>query len=161
MPLLLAAGQAACTAKEQGRAFSNLGAAEARELIAIAEAIIPATDTPGATDVGVIYFIDEALGSFMAGAKGFLLQGLGDLLQANGGEFAALAEAQRIQALKAIEQQPFFQLARMLTLAGMFCMPGRGGNLEHQGWALIDFAHQHAWQPPFGHYDAEEGNDNA
>lgn len=161
MPLLLATGQAACTAKEQDASFRNLSAAEARELVAIAEVILPATDTPGATDTGVIYFIDEALGGFMAGAREFLLQGLADLQAAHGGSFAALEPAAQTATLKAIEQEPFFQLVRMLTVSGMFCMPGRGGNRDHQGWRLLNFEHQHAWQPPFGHYDAEEGNENA
>ncbi len=160
MPVMLAAGQVACSAKESRAAFRNLTPLEGREFSAIAAQIMPATDTPGATEVGVIYFIDEALGGFMAGAKGFLAQGLDELLSANNGSFAELPADRQISALRAIENGSFFQLLRLLTVAGMFCMPQRGGNRDHLGWQLIGFDHRHAWQPPFGYYDAREGNEN-
>ncbi len=41
-----------------------------------------------------------------------------------------------------------------LTHCGMFAMPSRGGNRDRSGWALLGFDNQHAWQPPFGYYDA-------
>lgn len=160
MPAILAAGQVACTARESQAAFRNLTPLQGRELTAIAAEIMPATDTPGATEVGVIYFIDEALGGFMAGARNFLEQGLEDFLAAHNGSFAKLPAEGRISALVAIEQESFFQLVRMLTVAGMFCMPSRGGNQQHLGWQMINFDHRHAWQPPFGYYDASEGNKN-
>ncbi len=46
------------------------------------------------------------------------------------------------------------------SLAGMFAMPSYGGNRDHVGWSLLGFPHQHAWQPPFGHYDAQESGDD-
>lgn len=160
MPLLLSLGQAACSAKDAGAPFETLSAQEAKELSAIAAQIIPATDTPGAEEAGVIYFIDAALGDFMAGAAGFLRGGLQDLLAANGGKFASLSSDEQISALRKIEQEQFFSTMRFLTVVGMFCMPSRGGNRDHAGWNLIDFDHRHAWQAPFGYYDEREGNAN-
>jgi hypothetical protein len=50
-----------------------------------------------------------------------------------------------------------------LTHCGMFAMPSWGGNKDLAGWNLIGFDSRHAWQPPFGFYDArataEEGGD--
>lgn len=164
MPLLLAlghgAGQAACVAKESGAAFKNISAEEATELSAIAAQIIPTTDTPGAAEAGVIYFIDEALSGFMAGAAGSIRDGLKQMLEDNGGEFSSLPSEEQIDVLTRIEQGRFFGTMRFLTVMGMFCMPTRGGNRDQAGWDMIGFSHQHAWQPPFGFYDEREGNAN-
>lgn len=160
MPVLLALGQTACTSRENAAGFNNLADGEARELAAISAQIIPTTDTPGAQEAGVIYFIDEALGGFMAGAADFIRSDLKELLADNGGEFSSLTSQQQLEALTRIEQDRFFGVMRFLTVTGMFCMPIRGGNRNHVGWQLLGFDHQHAWQPPFGYYDAKEGNAN-
>ena len=44
---------------------------------------------------------------------------------------------------------------RYLTLAGMFSLPEHGGNRDQIGWRLLGFENRHAWQPPFGFYDAD------
>ena len=41
--------------------FQTLTTVDATELDAIAERILPATDSPGARDAGVIYFFDNVL----------------------------------------------------------------------------------------------------
>lgn len=159
-PILMAAGQAACTAREAVSPFKNLSAEEARELAAIAEQIFPTTDSPGANEVGVIYFMDEALGSFMINAAGFIKKGLAEFLDAGNGKFAELSAKRQREIMQAREQTPFFGAVRFITVVGMFCMPSRGGNKDHLGWRLLGFDHQHAWQPPFGYYDAKEGSEN-
>jgi gluconate 2-dehydrogenase gamma chain len=45
-------------------------------------------------------------------------------------------------------------MVHFLTVAGMFALPGYGGNRDKLGWALLGFEDHHAWQPPFGYYDA-------
>ncbi len=75
-PALVAISQSACTAKEQAAAFRVLGEREAADLMAIAARIIPTTDTPGATDAGVIYFFDNALATEMSGKLDVVRQGL-------------------------------------------------------------------------------------
>jgi len=44
--------------------FTILSATDAATLEAVAERILPATETPGATDLGVIHFADRAFGTF-------------------------------------------------------------------------------------------------
>src|SRR6202008_3461605 len=58
--------------------LSALTAAEAAEVEAVANQIVPGGATPGAKDARVIYFIDNALGSFFAAQLASFRQGLGD-----------------------------------------------------------------------------------
>jgi hypothetical protein len=37
----------------------------------------------------------------------------------------------------------------------MFSSPEYGGNRDKVGFELLGFTDQHAWQPPFGFYDAD------
>jgi gluconate 2-dehydrogenase gamma chain len=69
--------------------------------------------------------------------------------------FSALSAEQQDALLLAIETSEFFATMRFLTLAGLFALPDYGGNREHLGWDLLGFDHRHAWQPPFGYYDAD------
>ena len=50
---------------------------------------------------------------------------------------------------------PFFGGMKFLTVLGLLALPSYGGNADKLGWKLVGFVDQHAWQPPFGHYDAE------
>ena len=56
---------------------------------------------------------------------------------------------------KELEDGAFFGLIRNLTVQGMFAHPDRGGNRDKVGWRILGFEDRFAWQPPFGHYDAE------
>ncbi len=161
-PLVVRAAEAAAGAMAQGSAFAFLDPAEAADLEAIAARIIPDDDTPGARAAGVIYFIDQAMGGFMAPAADELRTGLAQLNQSlgeDGRRFAQLSESDQDAALTAIEHGGFFDLVRFLTLAGFLCLPTQGGNRGAVGWKLIGFDHRHAWLPPFGHYDAAQASD--
>jgi hypothetical protein len=57
--------------------------------------------------------------------------------------------------LTSIEQTPFFNTTRLLTLLGMFSLPEYGGNRDGVGWKLIGFEDAHVFQPPFGYYDRD------
>ena len=107
-PALAAVTQAACTAREDAAAFTTLSTDEAADFAAIAARLIPTTDTPGATEAGVIYFYDRAWGDelsgFLSPARGFL-QAINDEL---GTRFATLGEAEQDKALKANEKDPRF-----------------------------------------------------
>ena len=78
-PALIAITEAACSAKQEAAPFASLNVADAADLAAIAARIMPTTDTPGATEAGVIYFIDRALGAEMQGMLEGLQAGLLDL----------------------------------------------------------------------------------
>jgi gluconate 2-dehydrogenase gamma chain len=69
--------------------------------------------------------------------------------------FYLLNEEQQDQLLRQIETSEFFNTIRFLTVAGMFSSPEYGGNRDKVGFELLGFTDQHAWQPPFGFYDAD------
>lgn len=161
-PALAALGSNAVAARDAGAAFRTLGAGEARHFAAIAARIIPTTDTPGATEAGVVHFFDQAFSDDMNDALPPAREGL-DALNTGlpDGGFAALPEPEQDTLLSTIDGEPFFELMRVMTVFGYFAMSRYGGNREHAGWKLIGFdGHHGAWRPPFGHYDAEvHGND--
>jgi hypothetical protein len=162
VPAFIAASQSACSAKEEAATYKTLTNAEAREIIAIAARIIPTTDTPGATEAGAVYFFDTAFSSFFAQMVEPARQMLGGF-QAGiaakypGAElFSDLDEADQDEYLKSIEQTPFFQGARFMTVAGVFGMSMYGGNRDDIGWKLVGMdGPPHAWTAPFGYYDAQ------
>ncbi len=161
LPAILATADFACTAQSAGAGFEVLTAFEAAELEAIAAQIIPTDDTPGAREAGVIYFIDRALNTFGADNLEPIREGLQDFESSVRKEhpgvesFSALSDDQQIEALRAIEESDFFGTVRTMTIAGMFAHPSYGGNRDKMGWALLGFDDRHAWQPPFGYYDAQ------
>lgn len=160
LPLLLAAGRAAAEQAASGATWATINEQEAATLAAVADQIIPPDDLPGAAEIGVVHFIDQALAGFMSGAAGALREGLADLerrAQAafpDQGGFAGLPFDEQSAVLREVETTPFFGQMIFLTHCGMFAMPAWGGNRDGGGWALLGFDSRHAWQPPFGYYDA-------
>ena len=158
-PMLLAAGTAASEQRAAGGAWANISAQEAAALAAVADQIIPPDDLPGAAEIGVVHFIDQALGGFMSGESGVLREGLADLdrraLAAfpDSGGFAGLPFDRQTEILRGVETAPFFNQMIFLTHCGMFALPSWGGNGNLAGWALLGFDSRHTWQPPFGFYD--------
>ncbi len=168
LPGLAALVQAACSARDAGADFVNLGADEARDIEAITARILPTTDTPGAREAGVIWFIDRAVGDFLAPGLPALRSGLDEFNAAlaaayPGNErFPDLDEADQDTFLATRDETPLFQLLRVATLMGMFCLPDYGGNHDYVGWKLLGLdPHAHAHTPPFGHYDAEYPREHA
>jgi len=162
-PILLAAGHAAEEQRKAGGNWVNMTPGEALAFAAVVDQIIPPDDMPGASDAGVVYFIDNVLGGFMAAAGGTLKQGLADLDTAaitafpGSGGFANLEFDQQTELLQPIDETPFFSTMIYLTHCGMFALPSWGGNKDRAGWTLLGFDNRHAWQPPFGYYDALAG----
>lgn len=157
IPGILATAQAACTSRDEGTGFKVLSAEEAAEFAAIAARILPTTDTPGASEAGVIHFMDQAFGSFMQTDLEDARSGLGTL-QATIGEplFSSLDETAQDRQLTAIEDTSFFSLMHRMTIYGFFGMQSYGGNIDNAGWKALGIdSPLHAWQPPFGYYDAE------
>ena len=134
---------------------------DAAEVDAITAQIVPSDETLGAREAGVVYFIDRALGTFFQHLSADFSAGLTDFQAAcraknpDASSFAALSSDRQIAFLKTVENTPFFDRIRMLTLCGMFTMPSYGGNRDGVGWKLIGFEDQHAFQPPFGYYDRD------
>lgn len=73
---------------------------------AAAEQVLPATDTPGATDAGVARFIELMVADWFNDAERELFDaGLADLQQRAGGDFASLPAAQQLQVLEQLEAE--------------------------------------------------------
>lgn len=135
--------------------------AQARDVDAIASQIIPSGATPGAHEAGVVYFIDQMhAGHWQDHGKDFLA-GLADFQarcakhHAGTAQFADLALDEQTAYLHHVQKTPFFNGMRFLTVIGLLALPAYGGNADKLGWKLVGFVDQHAWDPPFGHYDAE------
>jgi hypothetical protein len=159
-PAAMAAAQAACSARDEGAAFTTLTPDEARQIDAFSARILPTTATPGAREAGVVYFFDYVLGREMSG----MLGGVRATLQAfqagiperhPGTEsFADLSETDQDAWIAASEGTPFFSMGRMLTIMGFFAMSKYGGNRNNVAWDLIGFEPHGASPPPYGYYDA-------
>jgi len=162
---IAAIAQAACTAKDSSAAFRSLSPDEAADIEAIAARIIPTTDTPGATEAGVVHFFDNAFAAEMKDRLEDVRAGIVRLNAASGesSRFAALPPDAQDARLREIEDSDFFGLVREMTIFGFFAMSNYGGNRDHVAWDLIGFkGHNGAWTYPFGHYDAavHGGGDN-
>jgi gluconate 2-dehydrogenase gamma chain len=158
-PRSILAQPAQGTARVSLRFFT---AAEARIVTAAAERVFPKDASgPGATDAGVVIYIDRQLagpygrdkyrytkGPFASsppitaehgyqGAENprqLYRAGLAELAG-----FEALSIEAQVAKLTSIERTPFFALLRAHTIEGMFCDPAHGGNKGLAGWKLVGY----------------------
>ena len=141
--------------------LTTLSPGEAVEVDAISNRIVPGGATPGARDARVIYFIDNALGSFFAAQLPSFRKGLVDFAGAYATRYGAdkpfseAPEAQQTAWLTEVEKTPFFTAVRRLTVLGLIALPKYGGNRDNLGWKLLGVEDSHYWEPPFGYYDKD------
>jgi gluconate 2-dehydrogenase gamma chain len=120
----------------------ELSAGQLADVSAVAERILPRTDTPGAIDVGVPAFISALYSGFMSDAeRQMLTSGLSRVdaasRAAHGTTFASLTAGQQNTVLRGIavaeEGQPqgFFRLLRSATILGYFTSEQVGKNVLH------------------------------
>ena len=134
-------------------------AAEARVVQAACERIFPSDENgPGATEAGVVIYIDRQLagpygrdkyrytkGPFVESMPEHGYQGKEsprEIYRAGIRQlenFADLPSAERDQRLRAIEKTTFFRMLRQHTIEGMFSDPLHGGNANMIGWQLIGY----------------------
>jgi gluconate 2-dehydrogenase gamma chain len=128
---------------------------DAVTVAAFAERLMPgAPGKPGATDAGVLNYIDLALAGAYADLQDFYRRGLAALdafcRKTHNQRFAQLDAARQDAVITALEQgkateftwpsaQAFFNTLRTHTMEGMFADPVYGGNKDFAGWALIGF----------------------
>jgi gluconate 2-dehydrogenase gamma chain len=166
-PGIAAISQAACSARQEGAAFAVLDKTEARDFAAIAARIIPTTETPGATEAGVIHFIDKAFAAEMSAELDFGRAGLAEFNQALNAEHGdrrldELDDDAQDAFLATQEETPFFEIVWVMTIFGFFSMPKYGGNRGKVGWELVGFEGDHGpWTYPFGYYDAQVHGENS
>jgi len=131
-----------CSRKDAGDAQAwapqVLSAAELETVAAIADIMIPKTDTSGALDAGVPQFIDGALGALYSAADR-------ERFKAGIAEFAsptADSVKQGIEAALAADHdpKPFILMARELTLLGYFS--SRVGITENMEYVPVPTAFQ-------------------
>jgi gluconate 2-dehydrogenase gamma chain len=140
--------------------------AQAADVEAITALIIPTTDTPGAREAGVVYFIDHFLRTFADEQKPFanamaLVEVKRKEMFPASADFASLTAAQQTEILKAIENTPAFNLFRSFTMIGFLGNPEDGANRDMAGWKLVGFDNAPTHTPPFGYYDAEYAAEHA
>lgn len=181
-PALLSAAAHARQAAKAGLPpkFEFLTPEEAAEIDAIAARIIPTTDTPGAHEAGVVYFIDRALATFFSQNQKAIREGLPEL-QARAREifpgvekFSLATPEQQDEVLESLDEQQsasrprrslrsrpaaqsFFETLRVATIAGFLIDPesDKRGNRDAVGWKAIGRDPSHMFQPPFGYYDKD------
>ncbi len=178
MPAMTAAAQHAHQAAKakQAVAFEVLTAEQAKEVAAIAARIIPTDEDPGATEAGVVYFIDRALKTFASEDRAAYEAGIKEFNRVTLGMFpgvtlfsAASAEQQDkvltelskgqkpagrgVRQLQAGKAGDFFPVIWAHTLMGFLVDPEAGGNRDYVGWKLIGRDPAHSFSPPFGEYD--------
>jgi gluconate 2-dehydrogenase gamma chain len=128
---------------------------DAATVASFAERLMPGTPgKPGATEAGVLNYIDLALAGAYADQQDFYRRGLAALEAycrvAHDKPFAQLAAAQQDDVIAALEQdrpknfiwpsaQAFFATLRTHTMEGMFADPVYGGNKDFSGWRLVGF----------------------
>jgi gluconate 2-dehydrogenase gamma chain len=176
-PLIAAAAQHAHSLAHADHPahFEILTPAEATEVTAIAARIIPTDEKPGATEAGVVYFIDRALKTFARDQLLIYRTGLLDINQLTNEMFpgiqlfssASPEQQDKVLAEISKDQPPpqrgqrnmtgkpsdFFQVILVHTMLGFFADPSAGGNRNYVGWKLIGRDPEPAFSPPFGYYD--------
>jgi gluconate 2-dehydrogenase gamma chain len=159
-PAIAALTASACYARDSASPFGALSDSEAATISAIAARLIPTTDTPGASEAGVIHFIDRAFAGEMSGDLDSARAGLAKFNLAvdaaqPGTPFSGLSADVQDEILGDQEGSAFFEQIREMTIIGFFAMSSHGGNRDHLSWELIGFEGHGAWTSPFGHYDRE------
>jgi gluconate 2-dehydrogenase gamma chain len=134
-------------------------ASEAATVSAACARIFPADESgPGATEAGVIIYIDRQLaGPFGRDKYRYTKAPWVESIPEHGyqgkatpreiyragieqlGNFTELTASQQDERLQSIEAGNFFQMLRRHTIEGMFCDPMHGGNAGLIGWQLIGY----------------------
>lgn len=111
------------------RNFEVLTPAQAELVGTLADLIIPRTDTPGATDVGVTGFVDHLLAAwYHDDERTEFLAGLADIDRRAGGKFTALSPADQAKLVESIDgadgkagtAESEFKRLKSLTIYGYF-----------------------------------------
>jgi gluconate 2-dehydrogenase gamma chain len=141
---------------------------EGQTMAAICERIIPADQDPGATEAGVVNFIDLQLMGPYKRHRASYRQGIRGVEQASlemfGHRFTELSPERQDDVLKELERggavgeawkdlssKDFFSLILSHTMQGFYGDPRHGGNRERVSWKMLGLPY-----PPIRgrlHYD--------
>lgn len=165
LPALSTLAACARESASRGEPLTTLTPDEGRTMAALAARIIPSEEGPGAEEAGAVHFVDRAVGSLFPDFLDGVRDGLADLdtratrAGAGASSFADLEPGEQDGLIRDIENTPFFQTARMLTIMAVFSDPSYGGNRDGVGWTILGMERADHWSPPFGYYDAELARD--
>jgi hypothetical protein len=140
--------------------FEFFSPTDGADVDAVCAQIVPSGATPGAREARAVYFIDRSLSTYFAAMAPDYREGLADFqakfraANPTPASFGTSDAGTQLAFLKTVDEGPFFEMTRMLTVLGMFTSPKYGGNYQGSGWRLMGFVDQHAFTPPFGYYDA-------
>jgi hypothetical protein len=142
------------------RRLQFFGVADAADVAAVCQQIVPSGATAGAREAHVVYFIDRSLSTYFSRLAPDYRAGLEEFqgkfrAGSKTGSFGAASGAEQFAFLSTVDRAPFFESTRMLTVLGMLASPKYGGNYLGSGWKMLGFVDQHAFAPPFGYYDRE------
>jgi gluconate 2-dehydrogenase gamma chain len=128
---------------------------DAKTVAAFAERLMPgAPGKPGATDAGVLNYIDISLSGAYSDLQDFYRRGIAQLdahcATTYGKPFRQLDAAKQDECIGALTQdkapefvwpaaRAFFGTLRTHTMEGMFSDPVYGGNKDFAGWRLVGF----------------------
>jgi gluconate 2-dehydrogenase alpha chain len=137
----------------------SLTPGEARTAAALVERLFPAdAETPGATEIGVLDYLDRALAGHDAGSRDAYRLGLALLDQTararHARNFADCAPAEQDAVIAGLErgelpdgdasfQAAFFNRIRAHVQEGLFADPAHGGNRDKLGWRML--GHPGVW----------------
>jgi len=127
---------------------------EALCVIAFCEQIIPKDQSPGATDAGVIYYIDRQLSGVFHYDQETYRNGISNLQNFsktnNGKTFESLAPDEQIKLMKMMESNQigekdwspgkssdFFNLVLSHTMQGFYGSPIHGGNKDFMSFEML------------------------
>lgn len=127
---------------------------EANLVVAIAEQIIPADQDPGATDAGVVYFIDKQLAGFYNNYQQTYRNGLAAIQQycqsQFSNQFQKLDWNIQTDIIKKMERDKlegkywkensassFFHLIRDHSMQGFYGSPRHGGNKNYVSYKML------------------------
>lgn len=178
-PAALVAAQHAHKAIQSGTRvrFEFFTPEMAAEIEAAAARIIPTTETPGAREAGVVYFIDRALMTFAKGDQELYKKGLQRLeaktreLYPEISRFSSASPERQDKVLQALDPGPslpdrpfrhrpgepdFFESLREHVILGFLIDPDsdRRGNKDGAGWQVIGREREHIFRAPYGYYDS-------
>lgn len=138
---------AACSGKRNPWRFFT--PEEAETLAALCDQIIPPDKDPGASDAGVVEFIDRQLMGFHKPFQKAYREGLASLdalsRETAGARFAEAPEEKQLALLTAIDRnktawkegKAFFAMAVAHTMQGFYGTPRRGGNRNAVSWRML------------------------
>ena len=139
---------------KQTSAYRFFTTDQAKCIIAFCEQIIPKDDSPGATDAGVIFYIDRQLAGVFHYDQETYRDGIKNLqsycTKKSGKSFESLVPMEQVRVMKMMESNQlngaewpdgrssdFFNLVLSHTMQGFYGSPIHGGNKDYMSFEML------------------------